>query len=88
MGPDDTQADFVPGKFAMEPVQHLRAREVHIGRSGKITDNQSYRARISLPQTGHDRFHNGIGIDVDQRCFGTKSDHARQRLVLGVTFQV
>ena len=59
-----------------------------IGRSRKITDNQTERLRVGLAETGQDRFHNCVGIDIDQGCFGTKNHHAGQRLILGVALQV
>jgi len=48
MGPDDPQVDVVPGKLTM---QHLRSREVHVWRSGKIADNQAERVQVRSGRT-------------------------------------
>ena len=66
-------------------------REPARSRYGDAERSQTARRMAdgcSFAKAVQDRFQDGIGIDVNQRRFGTKDDHAGQRLVLGMAVQV
>ena len=88
MGANNAQGNAVTRKLGMQLVQHTGAGEINIWRGGKIAGDQADGRRASLAQAIQDRIPHGVGIDVDQRCFGTKSDHTRQRLILRMAIHV
>ena len=88
MGTNNAQGNAVTRKLGMQFVQHAGAGEINIRRGGKIAGDQTDGRRPSLAQAIQDRVQHGLGIDVNQRCFGTKSDHAGQRFILRMAIQV
>ncbi len=88
MGANDAQGDAASGKLVMQLVQHASAGEIDIRRGGEIAGDQMDGHLPSLAQTNQDRVQYNVGIDVNQRCLGTESDHAGQRLILRMAIHV
>jgi hypothetical protein len=74
MRANDPQGNFVTRQLSMQLVQHTGAGEINGARSGSITGDGR---KASLAQAIHHRAQYRVGIDLEQRCFGTESDHAR-----------
>lgn len=85
---NNAQGNAVPRQLGMQFVQHVGAGEIKVRRCGKIAGDKTDGRRPSLAQAIQNRVQHGIGIDVNQRCLGTKSDHAGQRFILGMAIQV
>jgi hypothetical protein len=75
-------------KLVVRLVQHARAGEIEIWRCRKIADNQADVGGGRGTQPAQHPLQDGVGIDIEERRFGTEGDYARQRLVLGMAGEV